>query len=577
MLASSEKYGLDLKLQCEQEKILLAVSSRLEGLLQETHINIPDICTAVYGLKHWSVCSKRVLRKVLDPLYVYLDKAAIMALTSVSAHDYKLVVDGLQNHSKELKRWETLLLSIPRTRAVEAVDGGGRSVTETVAALVEELANMLAVTDDSRRTRTVAQNSMSSFLLKADTRSHSLDACQLGQIVVRLGTLTAETREVRDLLSVLLVKVVASPPIFSSGLEIANIFSGFQSMHSDHEVVRHWLSLLSRWLHDTDGIVLTPNDIARCIFGMQNMNCELPVVRQIVEQLSRRVDALHGCFNCKDIQLSFAGLQNMCGDLPEVKTLLHKLSMQMERSALENCDALTVSVVLNGMKNMSSTDSAVVCVKRQVLRMFSVTADKTQLTAGTAATMIGSFRILNGRGSDRPLINRLLPVIRDCQGFFTAPQFVETLEGLQDFPSNLTETQHVLQGICRKFAYWAKEDRFTALMVTRALGALAQKECHYPEVRKVISLLTPKIAGCQEVMTAHQLGAAMIGLQNMTSKSSEVKDLLAAMVVKVSSCPEYLDKRSLDNVTYGLLGMDMKDAEVKDLLVAVESRLIPPP
>jgi hypothetical protein len=97
-----------------------------------------------------------------------------------------------------------------------------------------------------------------------------------------------------------------------------------------------------------------------------------------------------------------------------------------------------------------------------------------------------------------------------------------------------------------------------------------------PEVRELLRVLSRKVEGCREALSAQAVGNSLYGLQSMSSDVPEVRELLRVLSRKVEGCREVLDIRFLTNGLYGLLNLNLDiswKAILSKIVIAVEQQV----
>ena len=161
---------------------------------------------------------------------------------------------------------------------------------------------------------------------------------------------------------------------------------------------------------------------------------------------------------------------------------------------------------------------------------------------------------------------------------FSPRELSTILYSLRGMRSDVKEVKDFLN-ILNKVIYMGRivhspsENNFDVQGVSNALYGIQGMSSDCVEVRTLLTQLTVKIAGSDDVLDGQSIGNSLYGLKNMKSDHPEVRLLLRTLAVRINRSNAELKSQEMANALYGLQGMNSNHVEVKELLIALEKKI----
>ena len=169
----------------------------------------------------------------------------------------------------------------------------------------------------------------------------------------------------------------------------------------------------------------------------------------------------------------------------------------------------------------------------------------------------------------------------DCypqEKIFTPRELSTILYSLRGMRSDVKEVKDFLN-VLNKVIYIGKivdstsGKNFDVQGVSNALYGIQGMSSDCVEVRTLLTQLTVKIAGNDDVLDGQAIGNSLYGLKNMKSDHPEVRLLLRVLAIRINQSNAELKSQEMANALYGLQGMNSNHVEVKELLIALEKKI----
>ena len=115
---------------------------------------------------------------------------------------------------------------------------------------------------------------------------------------------------------------------------------------------------------------------------------------------------------------------------------------------------------------------------------------------------------------------------------------------------------------------------FSKIDIGAACMGLKNLSSEYAPVRELLTILTTKITASRDVLNAQASANALYGLQSMSSEHAEVRILLSALAAKIAMTTEPFKGQEIGTALYGLKGMTSNHAEVRVCVGILAEKII---
>ena len=311
----------------------------------------------------------------------------------------------------------------------------------------------------------------------------------IGMSLMGLRNMKNDNPQVQQLLNILTVKVseVTTPLQHSS---FSSALYGLRFLSDNDPTSVKLLEVLYGKLRDgKKDKPVSPATIAHCLAGLQSMNGNQAITKEIVTFLnSNLIVNDENVYKMPWICRSFQGLHSMLHTIdsnPDVRSIVNKLTMALDSLHMNN-DYVSmddVGFLLYSFHNCTNESDDVNRVLSSVTKLLRPENKPRSINLSSPKAMSMSMYGLKCMQSN-DVACKLLNALRQRLGTLDAQSVGNILFGMQRFSSDV------------------------------------------PQVRAFIEALTPKIAQVNEKLSGQEIANAFYGLQNFDSTSIEVNKLL---------------------------------------------------
>jgi hypothetical protein len=270
------------------------------------------------------------------------------------------------------------------------------------------------------------------------------------------------------------------------------------------------LSAIAARIPETTDI--TPRDISRCLYGMQNMSSSSKSVREMLLALAVKLEA-YGEGSITQIVEEEA--QAFVGDK---KPFVHSMT------------AAEASRAFYGLKNMDSNHRDV-----------------------------------------RAVLTALEPAVKYPAVPFTAAGIAEGMYGLQCMDLRFSVVRDVLNAFATQIGE-CKED-FSSTHIARCLFGVQNMGSGTFEMRRFLNALTKKICDSSHHLADRDFNDIFVGIQRMKSADREVRYLISSLSSKVKTCPDNLSSWSIASMLNSIQGCSTDHYEVSEFAEVIANKL----
>lgn len=283
--------------------------------------------------------------------------------------------------------------------------------------------------------------------------------------------------------------------------------------------------------------------ISSCLYGLQSMKSDSKEVRDVLVVLTERIKESTDMFGPKNVAASLYGLKGMNCDYPEVVNLLEALETRIQ-TCQEAFRPKEVTDSLHGLQRFTSDHPVVRNILTCITPMIR-DCDRPPTAMGVSNAMIG-LRCMHVDCREVPL---LLKTLTQC---ILRPVYVP--------PPHIVVSEYALK---------AEKRLLDAQGVKNIFNGMRRMDSENPEVRALITAVTPILEASTQKLNASQLTETFNGIQNMSSSRKEVRKLLVILTEKANQCKQALSPIMMGKCIGSLSKMRYDVVEVKHLITAL--------
>lgn len=452
--------------------------------------------------------------------------------------------------------------------------------------------------------------------------------CQnIGQALFGLRCMTADSREVTNILSALSVKIYNSSIPYFNHDSLSSVISGLRSMNSDVLEVRIFIRTICRKLNfmdDTNVLLdklhtpilttnhpanalegganknqkktmekdfrkantatsqnmktpingelglMTPNTLAHALYGLRNMRSNYTEIQSLLGVISNRMgtysDDSSPKFSSREVGLALYGLKGMSDEQEIVRTVLRKLCQAIQNS-IGNISGRDFASAVYGLQSMTRNSIEA----RNVLSALTKKLRKSNLYKFSATDTGTCLFGLQGFSCEFPEVIELVKELSKKIGVLDSQAIGNGLYGLRRMTSNVPEVLTLLATVAP--AIEASTAPLSPQELSNAFFGMQGMDSDYAEVEAIVAALLTKLSACSGPFTTQGLTCSLCGLQSMSTNSSTVRLVLRLLEPKFRQCTESFSAHELSSCLFGLQGMDALVPEVQAILSQLESKL----
>lgn len=377
--------------------------------------------------------------------------------------------------------------------------------------------------------------------------------------------------------------------------------------------IRETLKVLTMKLRSCTVYPNTAEGIANSLFGLHGMSMKIPEVANLVKELYGIILAHQPKFTHKmlmqsmhvlkafDVQsevsenilrflraqlkderiltgseicMILKSMQNIFYESDEILAIISEVGKRIPASPPVDWDASSYSSAIYGlrrMKNDSEPLSSVISALTDKLIVVNGTFTSQQIGA-----MLYGLQNMKFDANVEKLVMALLPRVQHCTGNWNGQSVANALFGMQQMRVDSFAVQDMLAILAD---HWSSSDfTLNAQGVSNAMfGLNAMPSC--PSLLRVIQVLIPSIAACEEALSAQGTQFCLYSLrfrkclEETDSKEDVVVNLIRVLVPLVARCKEPIGLATLGHSFTGLQNMTTQCAPVRQLLAALTPHL----
>lgn len=450
-----------------------------------------------------------------------------------------------------------------------------------------------------------------------------LNDYSLSSAIIGLCNMTSDTKEVHMLLHLLNNLIDENMKV--SGRLIGNVMYGLRKMSSHHIEVQRLLRFLISSLAKYD-FVMSEKELSNAIYGLQSMSSKDMEVRSLINEFTKRMESNVYHFSPQGIANAIYGLKCCSNDSNEVRLLLKQLLFQLKQSnitfksqelanafygmQLMHCEDTIVlelldelnSILRKSMDTIQLNGQEVACVlysmqsftnsKKEVcqlLESFANLIDKSEfmLTSDQISMALYGLKGMYFENVDESIYHLILTLTKEvmnCKDMFTIRNMSSIFIGIRFMGSNHRNTRRLIDVLASKIeidiSTSTSSNTNTSIpcvdsqFISNVLFGLQKMHSDYPEVKRLLRVMTQLIASSECSFTSQGIGNSIYGLKSLNSNVLEVQQLLRVLSLKLSSHSHVvLSHQEFANVIIGLRSFTSKVLEVRELLVVLTNHL----
>eukprot|EP00596_Hydrurales_sp_CCMP1899_P005219 CAMPEP_0119044972 /NCGR_PEP_ID=MMETSP1177-20130426/36059_1 /TAXON_ID=2985 /ORGANISM="Ochromonas sp, Strain CCMP1899" /LENGTH=720 /DNA_ID=CAMNT_0007015955 /DNA_START=44 /DNA_END=2206 /DNA_ORIENTATION=+ len=276
----------------------------------------------------------------------------------------------------------------------------------------------------------------------------------------------------------------------------------------------------------------------------------LSVLTALADRLEARAERLSGPM----VATAVYGLQGLSADIPPVRKIVRILAADLGWSSTP-LDSRNMGNIMYGMQKMTITSR-----NKQVKELLSSISKAFRMTPyPLSAQAVGNcFYGLQGMSSEIPEVReiiRALAVKVNDMPLAPSAQNLKFSDGYDNDNDRNDDDSNETYGSTDR-----TRDATTAVKTRVKIESEEGERFRSP----VFSYM----------MTGQNIGNALWGLRNTTSRHEEVREALAALSIKISQSTAELNGQDIGNALYSLHAMDGEAVEVRAVLRALVHKIV---
>ena len=407
-----------------------------------------------------------------------------------------------------------------------------------------------------------------------------------------LQNMTADNETLLNLVDTIASCIARSDNLLDNKGDTVTAFYGLQNLDNRHDAVENLLGALLQKVANRD---LSLSEISNGLYGLQSMYSDREQLHNALATFSKSLEknTRRRCYlNLEEIVMMMYGLQGCRSNYKEMQSILKSLvvhinTLPKETNSIRNMESKHISMVLRGLRNMSSEDGD------EVLGLVKTINERLVREATTCrfdycdvySSLIGLMNLSSEHEEVRRLLVTIHRKITMMNGTIPLPVRMLCVEGLSSMSTTHDEVRSILQALRKKTSdssHQEEQDKkeITALHFSSCLYGL--RNCSNTQNQEeIVSLLSSVLSVVsdknstlhRETFSSDLICKSLEGLQNMIA-DNQVKELLRFLTDKFDTCKdETFSPLQVARCMKGMQSMSSDSEEVLNIIQRIETKL----